>query len=129
MNSPVPTDPVIRLTEVNKHYGNFHALRDVSLEVAKGEKIIICGPSGSGKSTLIRCINRIERHDSGEIMIDGPRLTGGTKDVAAIRREVGMVFQSFNLFPHMTILENCTIAPRKSRGLGKAEAEEPPCIT
>ncbi len=124
MNSPVPTDPVIRLTEVNKHYGNFHALRDVSLEVAKGEKIIICGPSGSGKSTLIRCINRIERHDSGEILVDGHRLTGDTKDVAAIRREVGMVFQSFNLFPHMTILENCTIAPRKSRGLGKAEAEE-----
>ena len=124
MNTPVQTDPVIKLTNVNKHYGNFHALKDVNLEVAKGEKIIICGPSGSGKSTLIRCINRIEQHDAGEIVVDGHRLTNDTKDVAAIRREVGMVFQSFNLFPHLTILENCTIAPRKSRGLSKAEAEE-----
>ncbi|WP_423211814.1 amino acid ABC transporter ATP-binding protein [Paracoccus yeei] len=118
------SDTVIKLTDVNKNYGNFHALKDVNLEVGKGEKIIICGPSGSGKSTLIRCINRIEKHDSGEIVVDGHRLTNDTKDVAAIRREVGMVFQSFNLFPHLTILENCTIAPRKSRGLSKAEAED-----
>jgi ABC-type polar amino acid transport system ATPase subunit len=114
---------IIVLEKVNKYFGSFHALKDVSLSVAKGEKVVVCGPSGSGKSTMIRCINRLEEHDSGRIVVDGQELTGDEKQVDAVRREVGMVFQSFNLFPHMTVLENLTLAPRLVRRKPKAEAE------
>ncbi len=114
---------IIVLEKVNKYFGTFHALKDVSLSVAKGEKVVVCGPSGSGKSTMIRCINRLEEHDSGRIIVDGQELTGDEKQVDAVRREVGMVFQSFNLFPHMTVLENLTLAPRLVRRKPKAEAE------
>ncbi len=106
---------VIVLENVNKFFGSYHALRDVSLSVARGEKVVVCGPSGSGKSTMIRCINRLEEHDSGRITVDGQEVTGGEKQVESVRREVGMVFQSFNLFPHMTVLENLTLAPRLVR--------------
>ena len=115
---------VIVLENVNKFYGSYHALRDVSLSVAKGEKVVVCGPSGSGKSTMIRCINRLEEHDSGRITVDGQEVTGDERQVEAVRREVGMVFQSFNLFPHMTVLENLTLAPRLVRRKSRAEAEE-----
>lgn len=115
---------VIEMIDVCKNYGNFQALKNVNLSVKKGERIIICGPSGSGKSTLIRCINRIEKHDGGSILVEGKELTGSERDVAQVRREVGMVFQSFNLFPHLTILDNCTLAPRRTRGLSKSEAED-----
>ena len=114
---------IIVLEKVNKYFGTFHALKDVSLSVAKGEKVVVCGPSGSGKSTMIRCINRLEEHDSGRIIVDGQELTGDEKQVDAVRRQVGMVFQSFNLFPHMTVLENLTLAPRLVRRKPKAEAE------
>ena len=109
-------EPAVILQDVVKYYGSFKALTDVSLTVAKGEKIIICGPSGSGKSTTIRCINRIEKHDAGRIVVNGHVLTEGLKDIAAVRRDVGMVFQSFNLFPHMSALENVSIAQKKVRG-------------
>ena len=112
---------VIALKGVNKHYGQHHVLKDVSLSVKSGEKIVICGPSGSGKSTLIRCINGLERHQQGEISVEGVVLADRT--LRHIRREVGMVFQSFNLFPHLTILKNCTLAPMESRKLSRAEAE------
>ena len=115
---------VIVLENVNKFYGSYHALRDVTLSVARGEKVVVCGPSGSGKSTMIRCINRLEEHDSGRITVDGQEVTGGEKQVESVRREVGMVFQSFNLFPHMTVLENLTLAPRLVRKKSRAEAEE-----
>ncbi|MCP3413590.1 amino acid ABC transporter ATP-binding protein [Bradyrhizobium brasilense] len=104
-----------------KRFGSFNALSDLNLKVAKGEKIVLCGPSGSGKSTLIRCINHIEKHDSGRIVVDGIELTGRICD---IRSEVGMVFQSFNLFPHLSVLENCMLAPMKVRGLAQPEAHE-----
>ncbi|KSV68966.1 hypothetical protein N183_30630 [Sinorhizobium sp. Sb3] len=112
---------VIALRRVNKHYGHHHVLKDVSLSVKSGEKIVICGPSGSGKSTLIRCINGLERHQQGEITVEGVAVSDRT--LRHIRREVGMVFQSFNLFPHLTILENCTLAPMESRKLSREEAE------
>ena len=108
---------------VNKWYGKFHALRDINLEVAGGERIVICGPSGSGKSTLIRCINRLEEHQQGDIVVDGVPLTANLKNIEAVRREVGMVFQQFNLFPHLTALENCTLAPVWVRKTPKADAE------
>lgn len=120
----VPKQTAIALEAVCKNYGGFQALNDVDLEVFRGEKIIICGPSGSGKSTLIRCINRIEKHDQGRITINGHVLTDELKDIAAVRRDVGMVFQSFNLFPHLTILENCMLAPVQARGIGRKEARE-----
>ena len=116
--------PVIRLENVDKYFGSFQALRDVSLEVRKGEKIVVCGPSGSGKSTMIRCINRLEEHNSGRIVINGHELTDKTRDIDAVRSEVGMVFQSFNLFPHMTVLKNLMLAPRLVRKTNKAEAEK-----
>jgi polar amino acid transport system ATP-binding protein/general L-amino acid transport system ATP-binding protein len=119
-----PKDTMIQLINVSKRFGSFEALKQVSLEVNKGEKIVLCGPSGSGKSTLIRCINRMEEHSSGRIIIDGRELTDKTKDINAVRREVGMVFQSFNLFPHMTILKNLTIAQRLVRKTPKKEAKE-----
>ncbi|WP_024905359.1 amino acid ABC transporter ATP-binding protein [Robbsia andropogonis] len=115
---------IVLLEAVYKRYGTFQALSEIDLDVQKGEKIIICGPSGSGKSTLIRCINRMEKHDGGLIQVNGHVLTDNTKDIAAVRRDVGMVFQSFNLFPHLTILENCTIAPIHGRGMKAAEARE-----
>ena len=101
---------IIQLNNVNKWYGDFHVLKDINFEVSEKEKVVICGPSGSGKSTLIRCINRLEEHQKGEIIVDGMALDENTKNISAIRSEVGMVFQQFNLFPHLSILENCTLA-------------------
>ena len=118
------TGPAIRLIGVNKWYGAFHVLRNINLDVARGEKIVICGPSGSGKSTMIRCINRLEEHQQGQIIVDGTELTNDLKRIDEVRREVGMVFQHFNLFPHLTILENCTLAPIWVRKMPKKEAEE-----
>ncbi|WP_282571968.1 amino acid ABC transporter ATP-binding protein [Roseomonas acroporae] len=115
--------PAIILDKVNKWYGTMHVLRDVSLEIAQGERVVVCGPSGSGKSTTIRCINRLETHQEGRIVVDGIELSDDLRSLDAIRREVGMVFQSFNLFPHLTILENCTLAPIWVRKMPKAEAE------
>ena len=117
-------EPIIRLEGVNKWYGDFQVLTGIDLTVATGERIVVCGPSGSGKSTLIRCINRLETVQKGKIVVDGIELTAGGKNVDAVRAEVGMVFQQFNLFPHLTILQNCTLAPMRSRGMSKAEAEE-----
>ena len=116
-------NPVIEIEGLNKWYGSFHVLRDINLSVDQGERIVICGPSGSGKSTLIRCINRLEEHQEGRIVVNGTRLTNDLKNIDAVRREVGMVFQSFNLFPHLTVLENCTLAPIWVRKTPKAEAE------
>ncbi len=115
--------PVIEINGLNKWFGPFHVLRDINLSVAQRERIVICGPSGSGKSTLIRCINRLEEHQEGQIIVDGTELTNDLKNIDAVRREVGMVFQSFNLFPHLTVLENCTLAPIWVRKTPKAEAE------
>ena len=115
-------DPIITMRNVEKHYGNFHALRDINLDVARGEVIAIIGPSGSGKSTLIRCINHLETISSGTITVDGVTVKEG-KNLALVRAEVGMVFQQFNLFPHMSVLRNVAIAPMRVRGIGKAEAE------
>ncbi len=114
---------LISLEKVEKWYGAFHALKDINLTVRKGEKIVLCGPSGSGKSTLIRCINVLETIEGGQITVAGRVLDGSSKAVDAIRREVGMVFQNFNLFPHMTVLQNCSLAPMRVRGVGRAEAE------
>ena len=116
--------PVIRINKMNKWFGNFHVLRDINLNVAAGEKIVICGPSGSGKSTLIRCINRLEAHQEGEIEVEGITLDGSLKNLEDIRSNVGMVFQQFNLFPHMTVLENCTLSPIWVQQKPKAEAEK-----
>ena len=115
---------VIRIEGMHKWFGNFHALKDIDLEVAQGEKIVICGPSGSGKSTLIRCINRLEEHQQGLINVHGTDLTSDLKDIETIRSDVGMVFQSFNLFPHLSILENCVLAPIWVRRMPRKEAEE-----
>ena len=117
------TENAITMRGVNKYYGGFHALVDVDLTVRRGERIVICGPSGSGKSTLIRTINQLEPIESGSIVVDGVELKAGGDNVAKIRRDVGMVFQSFNLFPHMTVLENCMLAPMKTRKVTRAEAE------
>ena len=114
---------VIEMAAVSKWYGKFQVLRDVSLVVREGEKIVICGPSGSGKSTLIRCLNRLEEHQSGRVVVCGVELTRNLKAIERIRRDVGMVFQHFNLFPHLTVLQNCTLAPVQVRKLPKAEAE------
>ena len=113
----------IVLDKVNKWFGSLHVLRDISMTVGTGEKVVVCGPSGSGKSTMIRCINRLEVHQEGSIIVDGTELTDDLRSLDTIRREVGMVFQSFNLFPHLTILENCTLAPIWVRKMPKAEAE------
>ena len=117
-------ESIIRIEAVSKWYGKFQALTDIDLDVRAGERIVICGPSGSGKSTLIRCINRLETVQQGRIVVDGIDLTAGGKNIDAVRSEVGMVFQQFNLFPHLTILQNCTLAPMRSRGMTKAQAEE-----
>ena len=116
--------PVIVMEAVNKWFGALHVLRDVSMSVAEKERVVVCGPSGSGKSTMIRCLNRLEAHQRGRIIIDGTELTDDMRALDTIRREVGMVFQSFNLFPHLTILENCTLAPIWVRKMPKAEAED-----
>ncbi|HVZ15221.1 MAG TPA: amino acid ABC transporter ATP-binding protein [Bauldia sp.] len=116
--------PVIELRHVTKSFGSFVALRDVNLKVAGGERIVICGPSGSGKSTLIRCVNRLEEHESGEIFFDGVELRRGAKDLDKVLRNIGMVFQQFNLFPHLTALQNCMLAPRRVKGMDKETAAE-----
>jgi general L-amino acid transport system ATP-binding protein len=120
----VSDEPAIEISGMNKWYGQFHVLRDINLTVYKGERIVVCGPSGSGKSTLIRCINRLEEHQKGRIIVDGTELTSDLKNIDRIRSEVGMVFQHFNLFPHLTILENCTLAPIWVRKTPRREAEE-----
>jgi general L-amino acid transport system ATP-binding protein len=118
------TEPIIEFSRVNKWYGAFHALRDIDLSVTRGQKIVICGPSGSGKSTLIRCINRLEEHEQGVLKVDGVEVSDDLKAIEAIRRKVGMVFQSFNLFPHLTVLENLTLAPMWVGRIPKREADE-----
>jgi general L-amino acid transport system ATP-binding protein len=124
--SAVRTDapPAIVLEGVNKWFGALHVLRDINLQIATGERVVVCGPSGSGKSTMIRCINRLEQHQEGHIRVDGIELTDDVRSLDAIRREVGMVFQSFNLFPHLSVLDNCTLAPIWVRRMPKREAEE-----
>jgi len=117
-------DVALQMTAVNKWYGTYHALKDINLTVHQGERIVICGPSGSGKSTLIRCINQLEKIQAGRIVVDGHDLSAGGKSVDRVRQETGMVFQQFNLFPHMTVLENCTLAPMKVRGIARDEAEK-----
>ena len=115
--------PIIELSNVSKWFDDFQALKDVSLRVRLGERVVVCGPSGSGKSTMIRCINRLESHDEGRIVVDGVELGEDMLDVLAVRREVGMVFQQFNLFPHLTVMQNLTLAPMRARGLSRADAE------
>jgi len=118
------SDSAIELKGVNKWFGDFHVLKDINLTVNTGEKVVVCGPSGSGKSTVVRCINQLEKHQKGTIRVDGVELTDDPKSVATIRSEVGMVFQQFNLFPHLTVLENLTLGPIKARGLSRKDAEE-----
>ena len=118
------SDPIIKIEGMNKWFGDFQVLKDIDLAVEKNKKIVVCGPSGSGKSTLIRCINRLEEHQKGTIIVDGTELTENTKNIEAIRAEVGMVFQQFNLFPHLSILDNCTLAPIWVKKMPKKDAEE-----
>ena len=118
------SENMITIESMHKWFGDFHVLKDINLEVKRGAKIVICGPSGSGKSTLIRCINRLEEHQQGSIVVDGTELTSDLKNIEIVRSEVGMVFQHFNLFPHLTALENCSVAPIWVRKIPKAEAEE-----
>jgi general L-amino acid transport system ATP-binding protein len=125
METATQTKPelAVRLIDVNKWYGEFHVLKNVNLDVERGQRIVICGPSGSGKSTMIRCINRLEEHQKGQIIVDGIELNNDLKNIDQIRREVGMVFQHFNLFPHLTVLENCCLAPMWVRKIPRREAE------
>jgi general L-amino acid transport system ATP-binding protein len=123
LNSPL-TPPIIEFSKVNKWFGNFHVLRDIDLSVRVGERIVVCGPSGSGKSTLIRCINRLEEHQTGQLVVDGVTLSDDVKAIEAVRRQVGMVFQQFNLFPHLSVLDNLTLAPMWVGQMPKAEAQE-----
>ena len=118
------SEPIIKIKEVNKWFGDFQVLKDINLEVEKNKKIVVCGPSGSGKSTLIRCINRLEEHQKGKIIVDGIELSENTKNIEKIRAEVGMVFQQINLFPHLSILDNCTLAPIWGKKMPKKKAEE-----
>jgi general L-amino acid transport system ATP-binding protein len=122
-SSPDTSKPMIQLINVNKWYGSFHVLKDINLEVQRCERIVVCGPSGSGKSTAIRCINRLEEHQAGEIIVNGIPLNNDLKNIDSVRREVGMVFQHFNLFPHLTVLQNCTLAPIWVRKQPQKEAE------
>jgi general L-amino acid transport system ATP-binding protein len=122
--APANEPPMIQLRKLNKWYGEFHVLKNIDFECRRGQKIVVCGPSGSGKSTMIRCINRLEEHQKGDLIVDGIELTNDLKNIEAIRREVGMVFQHFNLFPHLTVLENLTLAPIWVRKVPKKEAEE-----
>jgi general L-amino acid transport system ATP-binding protein len=124
LNEPTLGKPTVEMIGVHKWYGEFHVLRDINLTVRRGERIVVCGPSGSGKSTMIRCINRLEEHQQGRIIVDGTELTNDLKKIDEIRREVGMVFQHFNLFPHLTILENCTLAPIWVKKMPKKDAED-----
>ncbi len=121
--SQATSDVTIQMRGVHKWYGQFHVLKDINLEVTRGERIVICGPSGSGKSTMIRCINRLEEHQKGQIIVDGTELTDDVKHIDQVRKEVGMVFQHFNLFPHLTVLENCCLAPIWVRKMPRKEAE------
>jgi general L-amino acid transport system ATP-binding protein len=123
MNTIPNNEFAISINGLSKSFGEFNVLNSISLNVRRGEKIVLCGPSGSGKSTLIRCVNRLERHDSGDVRVDGIELTDNVKHVRMVRADVGMVFQHFNLFPHMTVLANCTLAPMRVRGLKRKEAE------
>ncbi|MDQ7984218.1 amino acid ABC transporter ATP-binding protein [Pseudomonas sp. G34] len=123
-NKQPSAEPIIQLQGVNKWYGQFHVLKDINLDVRQGERIVLCGPSGSGKSTTIRCINRLEEHQAGRIVVDGTELTRDLKHIETVRREVGMVFQHFNLFPHLTVLQNCILAPMWVRKMPKRKAEE-----
>src|SRR5665213_3813221 len=118
------SDVAVEIVAMNKWYGDFHVLRDINLRVTKSERIVICGPSGSGKSTMIRCINRLEEHQKGRIVVDGTELANDLKKIDEVRRDVGMVFQHFNLFPHLTVLENCTLAPIWVRKVPRRDAEE-----
>jgi general L-amino acid transport system ATP-binding protein len=120
----ISDEVAIQIAGMHKWYGDFHVLKDINLTIHRGERIVICGPSGSGKSTMIRCINRLEEHQKGKIVVDNIELTHDVKNIAEIRREVGMVFQHFNLFPHLTVLENCTLAPIWVRKMPKKEAED-----
>ena len=120
----ISDEVAIQITAMNKWYGAFHVLKDINLTVYRGERIVICGPSGSGKSTLIRCINRLEEHQKGDITVNGTELTNDLKNIDSVRREVGMLFQHFNLFPHLTVLDNCTLAPIWVRKMPKADAVE-----
>jgi len=120
----VSSEPMIEISSMHKWYGDFHVLKDINLTVMKGERIVVCGPSGSGKSTMIRCINRLEEHQRGTIIVDGIELTSDLKHIDQVRREVGMVFQHFNLFPHLTVLENLTLAPIWVRKMAKTDAEQ-----
>jgi general L-amino acid transport system ATP-binding protein len=124
MSESTSSHAMVELLGVNKWFGQFHVLKNINLRVAKGERIVICGPSGSGKSTMIRCINRLEEHQQGRIIVDGVELTHDLKNIDTVRREVGMVFQHFNLFPHLTVLENCTLAPVWVRGMPKQDAND-----
>ncbi|MGQ0674948.1 MAG: amino acid ABC transporter ATP-binding protein [Rhodospirillales bacterium] len=124
LKSAKSDEVAIQIAGMHKWYGEFHVLKDINLTVYKGERIVICGPSGSGKSTMIRCINRLEEHQKGTIAVDGVELTNNVKNIDAIRREVGMVFQQFNLFPHLTVLENCTLGPIWVKKMPKKDAEE-----
>jgi len=117
-------ETLIEFKNVNKWYGNFHALKDINLRVHQGERVIICGPSGSGKSTLIRCVNALESFQEGELIVNGHTLAENLKAIQSIRKDVGMVFQQFNLFPHLTVLENLTLAPQKTQGLTQAQAQD-----
>ena len=118
------SEAIIKIQNMNKWFGDFQVLKDINLEVEKNKKIVVCGPSGSGKSTLIRCINRLEEHQKGSIVVDGTELSENTKNIEQIRAEVGMVFQQFNLFPHLSILDNCTLAPIWVKKMPKKEAED-----
>ena len=122
--SAANTGTMVHIQGLHKWYGQLHVLNDINMDVARGERVVICGPSGSGKSTLIRCINRLEEHQQGRLVVDGVELTNDLKNIDTVRREVGMVFQHFNLFPHLTVLENCTLAPRWVRGRPRHDAEE-----
>ncbi len=122
--TPLNNATAVQINGMHKWYGDFHVLRDINMSVKRGERIVICGPSGSGKSTMIRCINRLEEHQQGQIIVDGIELTNDLKKIDEIRRDVGMVFQHFNLFPHLTVMENCTLAPIWVRKMAKKDAEE-----
>src|SRR5690242_19642303 len=122
--TPLKTDMAVDIRHMHKLYGDFHVLRDINFRVKRGERIVMSGPSGSGKSTMIRCINRLEEHQQGQIIVDGVELTNDLKKIDEVRRDVGMVFQHFNLFPHLTVLENCTLAPIWVRKIAKKDAEE-----